>query len=43
MTDEQLATGASLVRPARLWSREEVLARPSPGLPDPLAITERLH
>lgn len=30
MTDQLLAAAAPLLRPARLWSREEVLARPSP-------------
>jgi hypothetical protein len=30
MTDEQLAAAEALVRPARLWTRQEVLARPSP-------------
>src|SRR5918996_2509887 len=30
MTDEQLAAAAPLLRPASLWTREQVLARPSP-------------
>jgi hypothetical protein len=30
MRDERLETVAPLLRPARLWTREEVLARPSP-------------
>jgi len=30
MTDQQLAAADPLRRPARLWAREEVLARPSP-------------
>src|SRR5918996_230162 len=30
MTDEQLAAAAPLLRPASLWTRGQVLARPSP-------------
>jgi hypothetical protein len=30
MTDQQLAAAEALLRPARLWTRQEVLARPSP-------------
>lgn len=30
MTDQQLAVAAPLLHPARLWTRAEVLARPSP-------------